>query len=37
MLIVCGIAAAVAIAGAIHTLRKALAGLPHSNRDWVFY
>lgn len=37
MLILCGIAAAAAIAGAIHALRKALAGLPRSNRDWVFY
>ena len=37
MLILCGIAAIAAIAGAIHALRKALDGLPRNNRDWVFY
>ncbi|MDP4075469.1 hypothetical protein [Acidovorax sp. A1169] len=37
MLILCGSAAIAAIAGAIHALRKALDGLPRSNRDWVFY
>jgi hypothetical protein len=37
MLILCGIAAIAVIAGAIHALRRALDGLPRSNRDWVFY
>lgn len=37
MLILCGIAAIAAIAGAIHALRKALDGVPRSNRDWDFY
>lgn len=37
MLIFLGIAAAAVTAGALHALRGALAGLPRSNRDWVFY
>ncbi|WP_157421955.1 hypothetical protein [Acidovorax sp. Root219] len=37
MLILCGIAAIAVIAGALHALRRAIDGLPRSNRDWVFY
>ncbi len=37
MLIFFGIAAAAAIAGVLHALRRALGALPRSNRDWVFY
>lgn len=37
MLIVVGIAAVIALAGALHVLRQTLASLPRSNRDWIFY
>lgn len=37
MLILVGLAAAAAFAGAWHAVRQTLARLPRSNRDWVFY
>lgn len=37
VLILVGIAAAAALAGALHAVRQTLARLPRSNRDWVFY
>ena len=37
MLILLGLAAAVAAARAVQALRDTLARLPRSNRDWVFY
>ena len=32
-----GTAGVAAVAAAFQALRRALAGLPRSNRDWVFY
>ena len=32
-----GIAAALAVAGAVRAVRDTLARLPRSNRDWIFY
>lgn len=37
MLILLGITAIAAAAGAIRALRSTLTSLPRSNRDWVFY
>ena len=37
MLIFLGIAAVLAVAGAVRALRENLARLPRSNRDWIFY
>jgi hypothetical protein len=37
MLIVLGIAAALAAAGAVHAVRETLNRMPRSNRDWIFY
>ncbi len=37
MLIFLGIAAVLAVAGAVRALRETLARLPRSNRDWIFY
>jgi hypothetical protein len=37
VLILVGIAAAAALAGALHAARQTLARLPRSNRDWIFY
>ena len=32
-----GMAAIVAVTGAVHALRQTLASLPRNNRDWIFY
>lgn len=37
MLIILGIAAIAAAAGAIRALRSTLTSFPRSNRDWIFY
>ena len=37
MLILLGLAAAVAAARALQAMRETLSRLPRSNRDWIFY
>ena len=37
LIVLLGIAAVAAAAGAVRGLRRTLASLPRSNRDWIFY